>query len=377
MSILAECPQCHIKQAVKNKKCSCGADLDKLKRASKIKYHIQYRDREGKQFKKYIGYSLDDAKTEDGSIRKQIKEGNTSMIPKKKITFNELSGWYLKLERVKVQAYHKTLTYNLDSFCKVFGNEIVTKIKPADIENFQAAQKKEGLSDSYIDQQVGAAKTVINKAFDNDLVGLDAVRSFKKVKKLLKRNSNARDKIITKDQFKAIMKHISPFTAPIVATAYYTGMRREEILSLTWDKVDMKGRVIRLEAKDTKDDEARVIPICDELHKMFQKIPRALHNNHVFLYHGERVTDIRTSLQTACAKAGITYGREHRDGITFHDLRHTFNTNMRKAGVQESVIMEITGHSTREMFDRYNTIDLDDTKQAMERMTSFLASRRA
>ena len=33
---------------------------------------------------------------------------------------------------------------------------------------------------------------------------------------------------------------------------------------------------------------------------------------------------------------------------------------MRKAGVPESVIMKITGHSTREMFDRYNSVDVED-----------------
>jgi len=39
---------------------------------------------------------------------------------------------------------------------------------------------------------------------------------------------------------------------------------------------------------------------------------------------------------------------------------------MRKAGVPESVIMEFTGHSTREMFDRYNTVDLEDTRKAVD-----------
>jgi len=56
-----------------------------------------------------------------------------------------------------------------------------------------------------------------------------------------------------------------------------------------------------------------------------------------------------------------------------HDLRHTFNTNMRKAGVSESVIMAITGHSTREMFDRYNTIDEEDVKKAVDQLEGFLA----
>jgi hypothetical protein len=43
-----------------------------------------------------------------------------------------------------------------------------------------------------------------------------------------------------------------------------------------------------------------------------------------------------------------------------------------KAGVQESVIMEITGHSTWEMFDRYNTVDAEDRKEALRRLESFL-----
>jgi hypothetical protein len=38
---------------------------------------------------------------------------------------------------------------------------------------------------------------------------------------------------------------------------------------------------------------------------------------------------------------------------------------MRKAGVAESVIMRITGHSTGEMFDRYNTINEYDTRSAV------------
>ncbi len=46
---------------------------------------------------------------------------------------------------------------------------------------------------------------------------------------------------------------------------------------------------------------------------------------------------------------------------------------MRKAGVPESVIMEITGNTTREMFDRYNTIDEDDAKKAVDQLQGFLA----
>jgi hypothetical protein len=42
MAILAECPQCHQEQSIRNKACSCGNDLDKTKRAQKVRYWIDY-----------------------------------------------------------------------------------------------------------------------------------------------------------------------------------------------------------------------------------------------------------------------------------------------------------------------------------------------
>ncbi len=43
-----------------------------------------------------------------------------------------------------------------------------------------------------------------------------------------------------------------------------------------------------------------------------------------------------------------------------------------KAGVPESVVMKMTGHETREMFYRYNTVDHDDARRAVDRLEDFL-----
>jgi len=43
-------------------------------------------------------------------------------------------------------------------------------------------------------------------------------------------------------------------------------------------------------------------------------------------------------------------------------------------GAAESVIMAITGHSTREMFDRYNSVDADDKREAMAQFSKSLQS---
>lgn len=47
---------------------------------------------------------------------------------------------------------------------------------------------------------------------------------------------------------------------------------------------------------------------------------------------------------------------------------------MRKSGVRESVIMKITGHSTREMSLRYDSVDNEDTRKAVDQMERVLKS---
>jgi len=102
-------------------------------------------------------------------------------------------------------------------------------------------------------------------------------------------------------------------------------------------------------------------------------IPRAIHDDHVFLYQGKPVKDIKRSFKADCEKAGIVWGKT-KEGFIFHDLRHTFNTNMRKAGIGDLVAMAVTGHATREMHDRYDKIDKGDIRQAANRLEGFFQS---
>ncbi|MEN6439411.1 MAG: tyrosine-type recombinase/integrase [Syntrophobacter sp.] len=73
----------------------------------------------------------------------------------------------------------------------------------------------------------------------------------------------------------------------------------------------------------------------------------------------------KTALARAAEKAAISDFR-------FHDLRHTFSTNMRRAGVEEVVTMKLTGHRTMSMYCRYSTVDLDDAREAMAKFESYL-----
>ena len=371
MTVLAECT-CHRKQSARNRKCaSCGADLMKLKKNGKIRYWINYRVN-GRQRREFVGNSATEASAADGKRKAQIKEGRIlDILPETKLTFDELRTWFLDQPKIKNLSYYEVLKININTFNKEFGHRLVNSIKLLDLETYQVNRKDQGKSDSYIDQEVGAARRMITKAWENDMVSGDTLKPFKRLEKMLKKNSNKRDRVLSVDEFNRLMDALPYHAKNIVAAAFYTGMRRGEILSLTWDRVDMDQRKIELEREHTKDDEKRFIPIAKSLLKILDNIPRE-ENEHVFLYKGLPLKGIQASLKKACEKAGIPYGRKTKNGITFHDLRHTFNTNMRKAGNHDTVTMDITGHSTREMFDRYNTVDEKEKLDAIDGMDAMI-----
>jgi integrase len=368
MAIILECPVCRRKSAWNTKKCSyCGVNLKKAKDNNECKIHFVHREN-GKQIWQKVE-SLDDAEKLQKEYDRQRKDKEPVSLPNGRLTFQDLADWFLENESVKALSYYPTLRYKLRSFVAEFGKHTVSEIKPMQLENFQAKLKAKGYSDSYVDQIIGAARNALRKAVDNDRVSESALRPFRKISKILKRNSNARKRILTMEEINSLWKTLPEHSRLFLAIAFNTGMRRGEITSLLWSDIDFEKKVIRLRIENTKDREPREIPISLPLLDVLRKkaIREAGTDPHVILYKGKPVKDIRTAFQTASEKTGILYGRKKQNGFTVHDLRHTFNTLMRKAGNAEDVIMQITGHSTRDMFMRYDTVDAKDKKQAVRK----------
>lgn len=79
---------------------------------------------------------------------------------------------------------------------------------------------------------------------------------------------------------------------------------------------------------------------------------------------GRRIEDWEKSWATAVALAGA-------DEALFHDLRRTALTNMIEAGFSEKEAMEISGHKTRAVFDRYHIVSERRLNQLGERGGSY------
>lgn len=156
---------------------------------------------------------------------------------------------------------------------------------------------------------------------------------------------------------------------PVATFAYYTGWRKQEILTLRWNQVDLNARTVRLKPGTTKNDKGRLMILDGELletvkaqweRRKVAEIPGqspTLLCPFVFHRNGNAIRDFRDSWVAACKAAGLT-------GRLFHDFRRTAVRNMVRAGVHERLAMSLSGHKTRSVFDRYNIVSEDDLKDA-------------
>jgi len=76
---------------------------------------------------------------------------------------------------------------------------------------------------------------------------------------------------------------------------------------------------------------------------------------------GKRITTFIKAFRAACTKAGCP-------GRIPHDLRRTAVRNLVRAGVPERVAMQMTGHKTRSVFERYNIVSDGDLRDAAARL---------
>lgn len=376
MATLAECPICHRKQSVRNKLCKCGADLEKLKRQKeKVKYWIDYRIPGGKPRREPVGYSIEEARDANGKRRVQKRENRIfDMLPESNMTFEDLKEWYLELKSVQKLKSYRRVESALANFVKEFGNRIIGTLKPVELENYQEKRAGKGAAPATIDMEISITKTMITKAFDNDMVDGRILKTFRSVKRTLKHGSNARKRTVGIDEYQRLTEKAAQHLRPIIITAFNTGMRMGEILDLKWSQVARKEGVIRLPAESVKEKKDKTIPINHHVETVLRDTPRALMHNNVFTYRGNSIQEcgIKKSFKTACKEAKVPHGRKTENGITFHDIRRTVKTNMLKAGIDKAYRDTIVGHSLKGMDVHYIAPDESDLKRAMDKYTEWL-----
>jgi len=382
MAILVRCPNCYRwakptdKVCGSGKKKGCGANLQSLKKAKKVSYYIDFLMPDGKPKRERAGKTLEEARAAEGKRLGQRYE-NPKILEKvadDRMTFNELKDWYFGLASVQSKRSYKDWKIQVGKFCKVFGDRAVGSLKVLDLEDHQVRRLDEGLHPASIDLEIQLASQMVRKAVDNDMVSMDCLKPFSRLKRLSSSGQNARKRRMEVDEFLAIRPHLPVHAQQGLTLLYYTGMRVTEPLKLTWDMVDWKTMFITLPGEITKTGTERKIPITEQLAKILKAIPRDLRcPNQVIHYKGRAVGQFhKEALEKAWEKAGCVYGQKNKDGLVLRDTRRSMSTFMERIGIPESHRKAIVGHKQSGMDVHYVHPSDEELHESMAKYHSWL-----
>jgi len=368
MALLQECPHCKEKLSLKSKievqegkedrmklkeRKECPRCGFKLRKASGKAYWIEYY-MNGRRKRERIGPNKKAAEQRLREVLKlRTEERFIDKDPAARLTLGELSKWYLALPEVKAKDSYNRDEYFVGHLKRLLGEGVKIKdITPGKMEGYQKTRLAEPspihpgktITPCEVNKEVTALKVILNRAVKHGRLKLNPIALVKRLPE-----NNIRQRILTPGEFKALVDASEAHLQPIIQMAYHMGMRKDEIIRLTWSEVDLRKGFIRLPAERTKTDSPRVIPLHPEVKATLEKLPRPIHTDRVFLRYGQPFDEIKHSFQSACEKATI-------EDFTFHDLRHCALNNLRKAGNDFFQIMAMSGHKTISVFKRYNLV---------------------
>ena len=247
-----------------------------------------------------------------------------------------------------------------------FGRKKMKAISADTIRAYQVHRQDEGAANATINREIA----LVRRAFT--LAQADRLVNWIPDMELLP-ESEPRQGIIEPHQFDKIIENLpEPLRGPVRLT-YFCGWRIEsEVWSLEWHQVDRKRKVIRLDAKHSKNGEARDLPyeqlddVIEVIETQWQAHQQLAEGGTIcpWVFHrdGRPIKSMRRAWKTACKRAGCP------DKIP-HDLRRTASTNLIAAGVPEVVAMKISGHKTRSTFRRYMIANNDDVVNALGKVS--------
>jgi integrase len=237
-----------------------------------------------------------------------------------------------------------------------FGESRASAITTGDIRRYVTRRQEEKASNAQINREL----TVIKRAFS---LAAEAGKILAKPHIPMLKENNVRTGFFERDQFECVLKHLPDANVrDLITFAYITGWRiRSEVRFLQWPQVDFNAGIVRLEPGITKNDEARIFPLTQELRAVLESrnaIADALKKRgiicpYVFNRKGKPIKAFRRTWESACKAAGVP-------GKIPHDFRRSAVRNLGRAVVPEAVSMKLTGHKTRSVFERYNIVSEGD-----------------
>jgi integrase len=290
-------------------------------------------------------------------VKGEIAEGKWfERLPGEGKTFEEMMDRY-KAEYLSLKSHPKKYESLVKSPLSFFGGYRISEITPSLVSQYKTHRRQAKVA---LNRELSLLKVVFNLAIREWQWAKENPVSMIKLEK----ENPGRVRYLSDEEFDKLLNECPDWLKPIVMTARHTGLRKENILSLTWSQVDLFRKLITIE--HTKNNERISIPLNETLMNLFKQLSKVRHMNSPYVFckpEGSRYHSSLNGFWKAVKKAGIT-------DFKFHDLRHCFASALVQKGVDLYQVQRLLGHKSSAMTQRYSHLSPEHLREAINRLDS-------
>ena len=268
-------------------------------------------------------------------------------------------------QSVRGHKQYKADLKKFEEFAKIKGiREITHKL----VYGFRRWRKAERVSPRTINRQVGTVQNMLNKAVEWQIIGSNPIKDVKPLAHDVPKKSR---RSLTVAEVGAILKASPSYLRSVWRVLMTTGLRRGELVNLTFSDVDLDRKVAIIRAEVAKNHKLREVPLDDiavaeiaalkeqaehrqpvagKTSALTRRQLAKFSKQHVFVTRAN--TPLKNHLlkrfYAVCRRAGITDAKPN-GSVDLHSLRVTFITLAIEHGASPKAIQDIVGHSTLAM----------------------------
>ena len=280
-------------------------------------------------------------------VTTQIAEGKWLEVDlARDTTFRQLMNKYLKEYSVKkAEGGVRRDSGSCKHLLPFFGDYLLADITPRLISEYKSSRYDKGVKPATINRELALMK----HAFTLSTREWELCRDNPVKRVSMERENNARDRWLDYEEEESLLEVSPKWLCELITFAVNTGMRLDEILSLTWKHVDLFRKTATV--IKSKNKEKRTIPLNQLLVDFLKSKAKVRYmvSDYVFTsINGTKIDqgNLRRAFISARQKAEL-------GDFRFHDLRHTFATRLVQAGIDLYKVQKLLGHKTPSMTQRY------------------------
>lgn len=281
-------------------------------------------------------------------------------------TFSEYADEWLERKKSQLRGYTVTRGHIKSALKPTFGNKTLNAIGVADVNRWIGKQSA-SLKPSSVKRQLTTFNAIMNSAVHEGLIEQNPSAKAHQIKGI-----EARQRFITADEYLQILATVDEIEAKqesekeskphqirgwlrhYIEWAYESGMRREEILNLTWSNIrPLEGGITKVEVVNTKTSNPRFVTCTAKMGTILTELAELKRDEGDNRLFPVSMTTLKRTLTHLWKECGL-------EDVRLHDLRRTHATLLMDMNIDPRTVAARLGHTGTGMLARRYAVDRGD-----------------